>query len=327
MAKSGLQMPLRRFGGDFDTIRFSAPAWLLSLVIHALLVIVLGLTIRFAPMPGDAEAARVVGVVLKHQTSDGEYYESEETSTSETASESSETALADALSDTSPLDPSEALPSASDALAAGLSGEDALPNADALTGNPAQPRTPTGGKARTGVFGVEAEGYKFVYVFDRSGSMGSSGLLEAAKVELKTSLESLGDTHQFQIIFYNEKPLLLPLADKRRLVFATEQNKMRAHQLIGPIAPDGATRHEEALIAALKLKPDVIFFLTDADQPALNSSQLGRINQLNGGRTVLHTIEFGIGPSLGDENFLVRLARENGGKHVYYDITKRNANR
>ena len=62
-----------------------------------------------------------------------------------------------------------------------------------------------GGKARTSLFGVVGEGYKFVYVFDRSGSMGGSGRdsLRAIKAELPESLKNLDTVHQFQIIFYN----------------------------------------------------------------------------------------------------------------------------
>ena len=69
--------------------------------------------------------------------------------------------------------------------------------------------TQTGGTTSTGVFGVEGEGSKFVYVFDRSGSMqGFQGRpLAAAKRELITSLESLESVHQFQVIFYNERPV------------------------------------------------------------------------------------------------------------------------
>ena len=65
-----------------------------------------------------------------------------------------------------------------------------------------------GGYARTGVFGVIGEGHKFVYVFDRSGSMDGHGgaPLAAAKAELIASLKDLGQMHQFQIIFYNEQP-------------------------------------------------------------------------------------------------------------------------
>ena len=65
-----------------------------------------------------------------------------------------------------------------------------------------------GGVPASGVFGVQGEGQKFVYVFDRSGSMDGHGgaPLAAAKSELIASLDDLGDTHQFQIIFYNEHP-------------------------------------------------------------------------------------------------------------------------
>ncbi len=82
---------------------------------------------------------------------------------------------------------------------------------------------PLGGRARTSLYGIEADGYKFIYVFDRSGSMGGSGRntpLSSAKANLLASLESLGDTHQFQIIFYNEKPTMFALAGHPdRLVF------------------------------------------------------------------------------------------------------------
>ena len=67
---------------------------------------------------------------------------------------------------------------------------------------------PEGGKARTSLFGVVGEGYKFVYVLDRSGSMDGKPL-RAVKEELIRSLSTLGSVHQFQIIFYNHQPTLL----------------------------------------------------------------------------------------------------------------------
>ena len=53
---------------------------------------------------------------------------------------------------------------------------------------------PEGGKARVSLFGLVGEGYKFVYVFDRSGSMGGEGResLRAVKAELIRSLKGLG---------------------------------------------------------------------------------------------------------------------------------------
>ena len=66
------------------------------------------------------------------------------------------------------------------------------------------------------------------YVFDRSGSMDGHGgaPLVAAKSELLSSLGDLGQTHQFQIIFYNEQPRIFsPGGDVGRLVFGNDQNK------------------------------------------------------------------------------------------------------
>ncbi len=85
-------------------------------------------------------------------------------------------------------------------------------------GNPAL-RSATGGKARVRLLGIVGEGSKFVYVFDRSDSMNwfDRRPLRAAKAELLASLEGLGETHQFQIIFYNHEPLIFnPAGDPRR---------------------------------------------------------------------------------------------------------------
>jgi len=181
-----------------------------------------------------------------------------------------------------------------------------------------------GGYTRTGVFGVEGEGAKFVYVFDRSGSMdGHGGLpLAMAKAELISSLKDLGQTHQFQIIFYNEHPRIFNLAGSPgRLVFGNDYNKMQAQRFVGSITADGATQHEEALVTALRMAPDVIFFLTDADEPRMSLQQLARINKLNPG-TQINAIEFGYGPQSDPNNFLVELARQNAGRHVYIDVSR-----
>lgn len=182
----------------------------------------------------------------------------------------------------------------------------------------------TVGKARTGVFGLKSEGYKFVYVFDRSASMDGYGgaPLAAAKTQLLASLGDLGATHQFQVIFYNDKPhVFTPSGTAGRLVFGTEQNKELAARFIGGIIGSGATEHEKALKLALQLAPDVIFFLTDAGDPKLDDRQLAAIGRLNRG-TLINTIEYGYGVQVEYDNFLVRLARENGGNHVYVDIAK-----
>ena len=180
---------------------------------------------------------------------------------------------------------------------------------------------PSGG---TSLFGIEAEGNKFVYVFDRSASMGSGSgsALALAKRELLASLADLKDTDQFQIIFYNERPTAMNLGRQYGgLLFADRQNQDLAEKYVRGIMADGGTRRGEAMEAALRLSPDVIFLLTDADQPELAAARLAQIKRMNGGRTSIHTIEFGLGAQANRENYLSKIAHQNGGGYAYVDIS------
>ncbi|MCA9270328.1 MAG: hypothetical protein KDA41_17725, partial [Planctomycetales bacterium] len=221
-----------------------------------------------------------------------------------------------------PLDAGGVLPSADELLGAGATGE-LLPDAGALTAGGGASKQ-FGGQAHTQVYGLEAAGTKFLYVFDRSGSMsGYNGRpLRSAQRELIASLNDLDRTHQFQIIFYNERPQVFqPDGRTPRLVFGDEQGKALAQRFVRSIIADGGTRHLEPIVMALAMRPDVIFFLTDAEEPRLSADELLRIRRANKG-TQIHAIEFGFGPASSDDNFLKRLARENGGQHAYVDISK-----
>ncbi len=56
--------------------RPDVPSWLVSAVFHAVIFIVLALTVRAAPRAGAApERIADVGIVLKHQDGEREYYE------------------------------------------------------------------------------------------------------------------------------------------------------------------------------------------------------------------------------------------------------------
>jgi len=186
------------------------------------------------------------------------------------------------------------------------------------------PAPPEGGKAHTSLFGVVGEGYKFVYVFDRSGSMGGPGrnALRAVKRELLESLKPLDTVHQFQIISYNERAALFnPTGTPGRLAFATEPNKQRVVRFLESITAAGGTAHEDALRLAIRLQPDVIFFLTDGDDPKLTPAQLAKISHLAAG-IVINAIEFGPGPKPPGASFLAALAQQNGGGYAYVDLSK-----
>ncbi|MBN2295870.1 MAG: hypothetical protein JXM70_25795 [Pirellulales bacterium] len=315
--------------------RFSLPAWLLSTLFHAALLIAVAIGLRMTQRTGiSAERTADVGIVLKARDDGQDRFvgpdegESQSDKSEATASDANDGAegvdLAEAFSQSSPADPADVLPKTRNALGLGALEGGRVGDAQSATGGPRGRGSPSGGGARVGVFGTIGEGFKFVYVFDCSGSMGGAGRspLAAAKAELLASLDSLGTNHQFQIVFYNERPRQFnPSGQVGRLAFGTPRNKELARRFVGNIVAEGATRHEEALMLAIKLNPDVIFFLTDAEEPRLNSQQLAKIARRAGGITI-NAIEFGYGPQADANNFLVRLARQNGGQHAYVDISR-----
>jgi hypothetical protein len=328
--------------------------WLASLVFHACLVIALGLVpgrhflgIRHGPFDnvigspggtfvstfGDAAGA---GDPFFDDERPGEESGTESPGDSrEAASGGPASAVAGSLADIAggppPVDVTAALPGAMLASAnpggpnlggasGGVSGGGGLLNA------PHKPGGSHGKYARTHIYGTTGEGSTFVYVFDRSSSMQGGGydLLASAKRELLASLDDLGEDHRFQIIFYNERPTKMDLGRGfAGLVFAQQRSKELARKFVESIDAAGGTRHFEALKEALRLKPDVIFFLTDADEPGMSDGQLSLIRHLNGGHTKINTIEFGERPQPRRNNFLARIAQENGGEYVYMDVTRK----
>jgi hypothetical protein len=298
------------------------------MLIHALVLLSVAFAMRYAPQRGaTAERSAEVGIALKHTDGQTEYFESE-ADAGQAESNASATVipsdlLSDVVSESPSEDPSELLPKMTGAIGPSTIDGGAPLRPGARSGAPAGARG-YGDKAAVSVFGTSGVGYKFAYVFDRSLSMEGSGRspLEVAKAEMIASLDTLEDMHQFQIIFYNEEARAFnPSGQKGKLAFATEQNKERARRFIGSITAFGRTEHEPALKLAIRTQPDVIFFLTDANEPRLNGRQLYEIQQRAAGIQI-NAIEFGIGPKQGGENFLTKLARQNGGQYAYRDITK-----
>jgi hypothetical protein len=305
----------------------------MSCLVHFCLFILLALIVQ-PQSKGVADTdTRPAGVAVV-QNNDGkrEFFspeESPEKSSDEDSAAATALAVAANPLDPPPLDLAGFLPETGDALPTGETLGNALLGSGDLTGKTGGGSVKSGidGSVTTGVFGAEATGNKFVYVFDRSSSMlGFEGRpLQAAKAELLRSLADLGKTQQFQIVFYNDQPSVFnPFAPQQpRMMFADERGKSDAENFVIGIDGSGGTKHMEAMRLALNMNPDVIFFLTDAAEPQLTASELEYVASRNDriGATI-HTIEFGSGPYRGDDNFLVKLARANRGKHVYVDIAR-----
>ena len=323
---------------------YAPPSWAASAVFHATVLVALWWMSELPP-PGDINSAGTLIVATLGLDSDEEEYFDDaggestaafaadpapaSTAFDQIAAPAQATGSVAAIFDEPPpVDTSDALPSQFSASEVGgdlasVFGAQGLDAAALTSGNGSTSGVGSGvGRVRTQIYGISAEGSKFVYVFDRSSSMGSFNAFASAKNELLASLESLGEIQQFQVVFYNERPTIMSIGGQsQRLFFGTAPNKRFADQFVRGVTADGATNHEQPLIVALKFRPDVIFFLTDADQPGLDPKQMDRIRQANSG-TAIHTIEFGLGPQPRRENFLQQLARENGGRYVYRDVTR-----
>jgi hypothetical protein len=182
---------------------------------------------------------------------------------------------------------------------------------------------PSPGESRTGIFGLEASGNRFVYVFDRSASMGEPGgrPLERAKAELLASIEALGESRQFHVIFYNDRlTVFAPSGNRGRPVFADDDTKRGVRRFVEEIGADGGTRHYEAVSAALKLAPDAIFVLTDADEKDdLAEDEVRRLTR-SLGRARIMVVQFGGGEDRRSPR-LARLAAESGGAYKVVEPT------
>ena len=178
-----------------------------------------------------------------------------------------------------------------------------------------------GEKAQVSLFGVKAEGSKFVYVLDRSGSTDGK-LLAAAKAEILASIEMIDDVHQFQLVVYNERPKAFnPAGPGGQLAFGTEASRAAVKKFLGTIEAEGGTDHMAALSLAIRIRPDVIFLLTDGDKPLLTAQELARIDRVGPG-IMIHSIQFGDGPQRGDRGWMGKLAQQSGGQYRYVDTTK-----
>jgi hypothetical protein len=134
------------------------------------------------------------------------------------------------------------------------------------------------------------------------------------------SINQLPPDAQFAVIFYTLQTHTLSDPHGRKgLMAATTTNKARVQAQLEAIPPLGGTDHMFALREALKLKPEVIFFLTDAD-----SMTNGDVDDIlkEVGTTRIQAVEFGWGVVLGQKTPLGRLATTTGGSYLYIDVHK-----
>jgi hypothetical protein len=330
-----------------EPARRAWPAWAMSTILHVTLLVALALLIQAKPQADDQpEAPRSVGIVLAQLSQDVPYF------SEDTAQSRSTTEAASASASNSPHGENDSpLPDAAEAAAlssADLPGEaeigaanaqgliqdlvgsgggrpsilPGLGDAEILANDPLlnRPVVQLGPTADMRVFGAKSTGRSFIFLIDRSKSMGGDGLgaIEAAEHELQRGLASLSPSQTFQIIAYNQS--LAASSDK--LVPADGAQQQAAAKFLAGIVAHGQTEHYMALAAALRAGPEVIYILSDAGEPPLNEPQIRELTLRAKGRTTIHCIQFGWGELPAEPPaFLRQLARLNGGGFVYVDMS------
>jgi hypothetical protein len=145
-----------------------------------------------------------------------------------------------------------------------------------------------------------------------SGSMNDGRRFDRAVEELIRSLNSLVPTQKFFVYFYNG--VTYPMLDMRagKLMPATPGNRTKVINWIKTLHPDGDTAPDDAIERGLKMKPQVMYFLTDGEIPETTRDTAKKYNRDH--KVVIPTIAF---VTEEGAEMLKGIAKDNKGKYRF----------
>ena len=164
-------------------------------------------------------------------------------------------------------------------------------------------------------FGAGAQGTKFVFVIDCSGSMFDEDRWYYAKRELKRAIDSLTNKQEYYVFLYNFDSFPMTVG-KPKLVAASRKNRRATNDWLEMNAPYGDTRPLKSMEQALGLQPDAIFLLSDGELKDNTAWYLASNNQTTGptgdarAKIPVHTIFLGSGFG---EALMRQIAQQNDG--------------
>jgi hypothetical protein len=164
-------------------------------------------------------------------------------------------------------------------------------------------------------FGIGGYGQTFVYVVDASDSMNENGKFDRARYELLHSIEQLASDQRFFVIFYND--MAYPM-DAKEPVLATEDAFSNVADWVNHVEADNGTNPLPALLLALSMRPDAIYFLSDGqfDPTAIHVLRArNKPSKRVGHRQIpIHTIAFVDYMTIG---IMRTIARDSNGEHRF----------
>ncbi len=240
------------------------PAWAISMLVHLVLLLVLGLITLAAPSvadyaiivaseDGEEPLEQMAEIDLSQDLENMEELSPSFESPSISESEMSELTLATNAADVSDIGPQAV-------------EQDSVSQINAIfsdNGTAMESLSDKVGKMTASFFGSKAKGRRFVFVVDNSNSM-QRGRFHTAVNELVKTVEQMEADQYFYVIFFSDTayPLFWP-APVSQLVPATRKNKERLQQWLYTVELCLHTRGSDAMKLALSLRPDAIYVLGD----------------------------------------------------------------
>lgn len=303
---------LKVLGGDVK--RASLSGLLLSLVVHACFLIIAAMVV-VGGRGGEGEDGRGggdPGPIEMAVVSEGELSEIQESAMGADTPSVPDAAVRDVEVTTN-------IPDAGPATAGGAEG---LGDVGTLSGGGdislgGGEGSGLGGSGGGGAnfFGVEAQGSRFAYLVDVSGSMGEplangeGTRIETLRKELARSINGLLENSQVFVVAFSTGAE--SLNQKNEWVEASPSGKKRLAPLIVGLQPVGGTNPMPGLdlIFNMKPRPDAIYFMTDGD---FNETVVDEVASLNQKLKIpIHCIC--LGTQAGQEN-MKAIAKQSKGK-------------
>ncbi len=296
------------------------PAWLVSAVVHGVIVLILGLLTVEASGESKKTMLMSQSVVEELEELEDVLLEDPLEDIPAAEFESLSTQLEDpGLADFGTL----AFTEQSDVEdMSELSPPEPLEEVGALFGSTGEGYASVGeGMGGATFFGVKAGGRRFVFVVDGSKSMNKNGW-DQCKLELVSAMRRLRPYQHFYVILFAAVPhrQLGDEAPEPKLLRATDENIKKVQEWLYSFELELGTRPLESMKIALKLDPDGIYFLTDGKLHDDTEGYLKKQNKREDAYedivpgSVVHTIGFFTADG---QEVLKRIADENGGSYRF----------
>lgn len=169
-------------------------------------------------------------------------------------------------------------------------------------------------------FGIEAQGSRFAFIVDVSGSM-QGERIASLKRALADSVIGLLEHSYFVIIPFSSDAV--PLMGTRWIT-ASDRQKQSALSAISALTPSGGTNPIPAfeMVFDMKPRPDAIYFMTDGQLSAELEDRIvavvDRMNRSGDRRSQIHCISFLVRDRQ-TESLMRRIARLSGGSYTHIE--------